>query len=454
MIGQAHGGYRAARGGSRSPAHTRRPIAPSHLVPAILISNRQIPQLETHLTLATSTSTAFLIAKISQISNSHFTPRNFSSGLNGIARSLGNESLEAPISNRRSCQLEFRVTPCKQTMGSVSNQRKSAINSFAQNSFLIPFGASRAGKPRSKIFVSNGEIRRLETALTPAKPTRAPVLTAKKSHFARACFSRQELRFLRESGTLVFFRISVLKRHGASLAAVCFPGLISGGHQRDRDYDRDDVVNALVYIRHGAAQRVAEQSHAPHPGDPADDVVCEVARVLHSRRARHRRAERANDGYESREDDRLSAIGFVELLRALQVALLKEAGILALEESRPSLPADEVANLVSSYRAQRDQRQQPRQFQLAGSGEHARSHQQRIPGQEEPHEHPGFDEDDYADHQRAAPLDQAADIVKPRQKVLQEFEHRANTLAISAIWPADGSRPGTLSTRLAEKRVF
>jgi len=72
MFGEGHDGYHAARSGLRNPAHTRTTIVHSGAAPTPLISNRQIPRLETHLTLAKSASKAFLIAKISQISNSHF----------------------------------------------------------------------------------------------------------------------------------------------------------------------------------------------------------------------------------------------------------------------------------------------------------------------------------------------------------------------------------------------
>jgi hypothetical protein len=39
------------------------------------------------------------------------------------------------ISNRRCCRLEFRASRCKQTLGSTSNRRKSAIYSIW---FLAP----------------------------------------------------------------------------------------------------------------------------------------------------------------------------------------------------------------------------------------------------------------------------------------------------------------------------
>jgi|HubBroStandDraft_6_1064221.scaffolds.fasta_scaffold189659_2 hypothetical protein len=48
---------------------------------------------------------------------------------------IGDQS--ARISNRLCCRLDFPVSACKQTTASVSNRRKSAIYSFAQDSLQV-----------------------------------------------------------------------------------------------------------------------------------------------------------------------------------------------------------------------------------------------------------------------------------------------------------------------------
>jgi hypothetical protein len=55
--------------------------------------------------------------------------------------------LIALISNRRSCQLEFDVTACKQTTACVSNRRKSATYAYRRLSFIsaLTFGFKAKG---------------------------------------------------------------------------------------------------------------------------------------------------------------------------------------------------------------------------------------------------------------------------------------------------------------------
>src|ERR1700723_2145745 len=55
----------------------------------------------------------------------------------------------------------------------------------------------------------------------------------------------------------------------------------AGGNKGDNDHGGDDVVDALVDVGHAAAERVAEQDHAPDPEKTTEDVVGEIARVAH-----------------------------------------------------------------------------------------------------------------------------------------------------------------------------
>jgi hypothetical protein len=58
------------------------------------------------------------------------------------------------------------------------------------------------------------------------------------------------------SPALVFPGFGAFDRRGGALVAAHAPRLIGGGKQRENDHGGDDVVDALVDIRHGATERV------------------------------------------------------------------------------------------------------------------------------------------------------------------------------------------------------
>ena len=97
------------------------------------------------------------------------------------------------------------------------------------------------------------------------------------------------------------------------------------------------------------------------------------------------------------------------------MVFLEKSGILAAEQGRAGLSAYQVAQLIAGNRTEGHQRKQPCQLQFSSSGEDAGRNQQGITRQEEANEHSGFDEDDDANHQRTAPGQQAANVVKTRQ---------------------------------------
>src|SRR5580704_15805217 len=114
------------------------------------------------------------------------------------------------------------------------------------------------------------------------------------------------------------------------------------------------------------------------------------------------------------------------------MAFFKEPGIFAAKQAWTGFPSNEVAQLVSGDSAQSDQRKEPSQVQLSGAGKNSSRHQQGIAGQEKADEHPGFHEDDNANHERPAPIEQAADVVKTGQNLLQNFDHLALSRSSSA----------------------
>ncbi len=69
-------------------------------------------------------------------------------------------------------------------------------------------------------------------------------------------------------------------------------------------------------------------------------------RVVHRPDAGHERGERADDGDEAGEDDRLAAVLLVEAVRAVEIFLLQEAD-LAAEGPRPDVGPDPVVDRVA-----------------------------------------------------------------------------------------------------------
>ena len=174
-------------------------------------------------------------------------------------------------------------------------------------------------------------------------------------------------------------------------------------------------MNVFTDVRNLAAQKISAQNHAANPQQSSGHIVGKVAPVRHFGRAGNRRAKRPNDGNESRYDDGLPAILFVELAGALQVALAEYQRIFPAIKCLARFPANPVADLVSADRAQGNEKQELRKMHLPGGGQHTGRDQQGIAGQKKSDEEARLDEDDDAHEQRAAPLNKAL-YVKQKMK--------------------------------------
>ena len=122
-----------------------------------------------------------------------------------------------------------------------------------------------------------------------------------------------------------------------------FPGMKGWGSQGKNDNNGDDPVNLLVNVWNCAAEKVTGKNHSPDPQEPAENIVSQIVRVRHPGRAGYWRAERSDDGNETRHDDGLAAVLFIESMRAFEMALLEEPRILALIQALSHLAADKVA---------------------------------------------------------------------------------------------------------------
>src|SRR3981081_4405366 len=93
------------------------------------------------------------------------------------------------------------------------------------------------------------------------------------------------------------------------------------------------------------AQEVASQDGAEYPENPAQNVESKISAVGHSRRPRHGGAKRPHHGNESRDDDRLHPVLFVELVRPREVTLLEVKRISAAVERLSSFAPHEIVEL-------------------------------------------------------------------------------------------------------------
>src|ERR1700683_3083220 len=133
------------------------------------------------------------------------------------------------------------------------------------------------------------------------------------------------------------------------------PCVMSSWKKRNDDNRGDYVMNMFVDARIRLADRKPKQDHSPNPANSSDNVIHEIARILHSCSASHRGTKCPNNGYEARQDNRLATVALVEFVSPGKMPLLEEPGILAAKQAWTCLTANEVAQLIAGYGAQGDQ---------------------------------------------------------------------------------------------------
>src|SRR5687767_8533552 len=125
---------------------------------------------------------------------------------------------------------------------------------------------------------------------------------------------------------------------------------------RQEDHHENNLFDVPIDPGHPAAEEVAGEQHGPYPEQAAEDVVEHEVPIPHLGDPRHDRRKRANDWHESRENDRLATMLFVELVGPVQVLLVEEAGVLPGEDAGTGLSPDVVADLVARDRGDRKEK--------------------------------------------------------------------------------------------------
>ena len=186
-------------------------------------------------------------------------------------------------------------------------------------------------------------------------------------------------------------------------------------------------MDALVDVGDGAAEKVPAENHASDPEDSPKDVVAEIPRVRHLSGAGDRRAESPDDGNKASQDDRLSAVLFIEIVGAAQMAAAEKEGIFAAVQGISGAASNPITKLVAGDGAQGHQGQKRSNGKVAGAGKNACGYKEGITGKEEADEETGFNKNNEANQKRAAPPNQSFDVIECVQQVAYEFEHAANS---------------------------
>src|ERR1700751_4549351 len=121
-----------------------------------------------------------------------------------------------------------------------------------------------------------------------------------------------------------------------------FQNADDSGKDRDQDHHRDDIVDVLADVGHGAAERVAAKNHGAHPEDASENVIAKILAVGHARGAGHGRAKGSNDGSETREDYGAAAVLLIEIVSALQMFAAEEERVFALVQRGACGAADPI----------------------------------------------------------------------------------------------------------------
>src|SRR5882672_1490356 len=191
-------------------------------------------------------------------------------------------------------------------------------------------------------------------------------------------------------------------------------------------------MKVFTDVRHARTKQIATQDHGANPKYAAENIKKQITRIRHARSARDGRAKCANNGDETRQNYGSSAVLFVELVRALQMASAKQKRVFPFVKSGASAAANPVSQLVAKNGAQDAGKQQPLNRHNILSSKNSGSDQERIARQEEANKQAGLDKknaaNDSAKCQGPNPLDelfQAFSGVERAEKVKDGIQRRS-----------------------------
>ena len=214
-------------------------------------------------------------------------------------------------------------------------------------------------------------------------------------------------------------------------------------------------MDPLADVRNGTPEEVPAENHRANPNNAAESVVDQVTGIRHPRSAGNRWTKGANDGDEARENDRFSAISFIEVVGALEMALAEEERVLALVQRGARGAANPVANLVADNGAEHNRQENPFQRNDTRGGKDAGRDEQGIAGKEKANKEASFDEDNQANEKRSTGANYSFDIVDGMKQVADRFEQTSSSLRNTGMGTTALREPLRASEqdRKAEKSV-
>src|SRR5437867_3129477 len=120
--------------------------------------------------------------------------------------------------------------------------------------------------------------------------------------------------------------------------------------RQDRENDNRENNQCKVLADKGeVSEEVPPIDKGRDPGDSSADVITQKAPIGHPSDSRDEGREGPNNWHESREYDRLHAILFVKVMRAVEIFLFQETDIFLRKDFRSYKRTDGVIDRIACY---------------------------------------------------------------------------------------------------------
>lgn len=150
----------------------------------------------------------------------------------------------------------------------------------------------------------------------------------------------------------------------------------------------------MLFDEGNVTEPVASPDQTEHPSDGARNGIELKARTSHVTGTCHQRGKRANDRYETSQEDRFASVSFVERVRFRQSRLIDPADRAVVDLTAQPFTDHKVCGVTQACADRGDRSEDPR---VHGSACRycPRNEQKRITGQERHHDDPGLKEKDH-----------------------------------------------------------
>ena len=208
------------------------------------------------------------------------------------------------------------------------------------------------------------------------------------------------------------------------------------GKEGDQDHRQDDQ-RQMIFDCCNVAEKVSCQRQTGYPDQAAQRTVQQEQVVAHRAYACDERREGAYDGHEARDHDRLAAMLLIECVGSVQMFLLQESSLDAMEEFHADQPPYPVIGVVAGKCGQHQHRHQQVELQCVKAAQGTCDEEQRIARQERREYQTGFGEDDQeqdAVHPCAIVLHQRHQVhIQVQNKIdkrRQKFQNDSNSVSL------------------------